>query len=365
MSEQGLVEVRNVFTHVNLHRDELTAFWIELLLGRSNPLVVAGKSVILDFSGARLAAQPGRQPFGQLSGDELREAEDRMLLQGIQVIGMGGGRWDDHRVGHRRTCTTMLVAKTMGVYQDPAFRRILQQTQEQDVYGRGYFMDLGAMISARAAREPDPHEVYLAFKRSLDDILAEERKFVAALDELDGAKVQTVSCRSGTRTLLVVESDNNKTPRAVRRKFGVDLLILQQSDGHTLLFGKGLPPSVLKDLVRVLRIKEARASGKRGQLPKWGPLEAEKSPLSPPKWSLHLAGGFVFNGSLTAPGVPPTRLTLSAVVSAARLALDDTDFGKRCPPEGSGKKCPRSNCPLYGAGLLRCRHRRYKEAQRG
>jgi len=363
MSEYRVVEVRNVLTHPHPHRDEITAFWLELLLTRSNPIMVGGELVVLDFSQARLVAQPGRCPFGQLSGDALREAEDQMLLQGTQVIGMGGGRWDDHSKRKRRTCTTMLVAGTMGVQQDPVFQRILQQVHEQDVHGRGYFMDMGSLVGARNAREPDPHMVYLAFKGNLDDILAEERKFVAAIEELDGAEVQTVPCRSGIRTLLVVESDNDKIPRAVRNKFRVDLLILQKADGHVLLFGKGLPRDVLKDLVRVLRIKEARAVGKRSQLPKWGLLEAEKSPLSNPRWSLHLAGGFVFNGSLTAPGVPPTRLTLSAVINIAKLALNDTYFGKKCPTVGSGKKCLRSKCALYGVGLNRCRRRRYQEAQ--
>jgi len=344
VNENGcFMNIDQVWVHPGPHLDDLVA----ALLLLSN----ARKKV----SEVRVVQITDRDPFSESSEGELRH-------RGIWVIGVGGNDWDDHVVEGRRLCAADLVAKDLGLEQDPAVQRMLSAVRENDLAGRGGYMHLADCI--RAMNQVLPPQAVLAWLEPVFQALYQrEVVFQKALSELEesGARQIAVPFSGGIRTLLVVESDNPQIVRAVRKHFGgafnLHIVVVRRISGQTIILADQCctPEVVLSDLVAILRVEE---QGSRRDVWEWRQLREDGTLVDVPQWHFEKRGLMILNGSDSAPRVPPTSLSLQQVVNAAILALSDLT------PAGCQDPCLKRKCPLYAYGLSICHWLRRGQARK-
>lgn len=326
-------DVKKIILHREPHFDDLLAAVLLAL-----------------FGGEKHLCSP--QTVSVVTVEDRGPMDNERLLAGRTIaIGTGGGPLDDHGDPKKRTAS-QLVVEYLGI-QDKVPQRVLDYALLNDKLGRGEFLGFADLVRAMN-RFFSPQDVFEWFLGTMKAVLKREEQFAEAVSEIWGAaQIVLVDCRAGARHLIVVESDLPDAARAAREKiikgdFALYLLIVRRSNGHTVVLSDhGVPEVVLRDLAKAVRYEEQSAGGKV-TLWGWKELGGDGTRSEVPEWYLDAKGGMLLNGSESAQGVEPTRLTLKQVISLATLAISDL------PPEGCTDPCPKRNCPIYPYGFSRC-----------
>lgn len=161
--------------------------------------------------------------------------------------------------------------------------------------------------------------------------------------------------------LIVMESDNFQTSKAMLGWAHADIAVVKKSTGHVqIMLSNGLRAT---DLARVLNVMEQREEGELRVI-NFRELSHEGT-IEGGRW--HYVDGMeaMLNGSLSAPNVPSTRLSLQQIVEAIETAFDPKNFstaeqGFAC----DGTTCKstlRRPCPWYAYGLGRCQSIRFEQ----
>ena len=342
-------QIKKIATHVRPHLDEIVAIWLLSMFGEER-YPGAAEATIEYWAGG------GETPTGQPASE--------YEANGYLLVGTGGGRFDEHGrngdKGKEGDCAATLVAKDLGIDQDAALAKILKFTLTNDLRGASHPFDLAAMIKSMYQLYPEDSERVIAWAiDALNAKYLEQKAFVdAQTTELENAEVLTITAGAKEFTMVVVESDNEHVSKAARSKDGLDAAIVVQkrSRGNVQIYTNKRHGLQLLDLAQMLRLEEQHLKG-RMVTTDWKVLVAEGKVEGAEEWYYHHEGQMLLNGSLSAPDVPPTNISLDRIKQAIIIAVNP-----RCLPEhcADSRQCTFRDCRWYGLGLHRCRKIRYE-----
>ncbi len=290
---------------------------------------------------------------------------EKYVVDGCLTIGVGGGPFDEHPNGGSQAkpneCSATLVAKTLGVEDDPALKVILNFVLIHDIQGGAQPFDLSILVKQVNLLYPDdPKRVIDWAMVALEAKYKEQNAFFEAVDDFSkNAKIEAIQIGNGQiLKMAAINSDNPQMGKYARAKTGgqMDIFVQRDKEGHTCIFSDKRSGIGLSDVARVLRYMEQKARGKMVTTD-WDELVAEGTVPGAEMWYYHREGQMLLNGSLTNPNVQPARLNLEQIQSIVRIALTPQLFPKnqaqKCL-EGQCTSSAEQKCPWYPFGLTRC-----------
>lgn len=355
-----MAHIYRIATHVKPHLDEIAAIW---LLRKFGEATLPGSSTAKVLFWGNGGSTPDGRPA------EIWEKE------GVLLLGIGGGRFDEHPSGASNgrkegECTTTLVAKALGIEDNPVFKKILRYVLTEDTKGGDSPFGLAALVKLLHDQLPEEPERVMDWTMTALDAKLNEQEQFNAFPEEEWRRIATLEEISGPRDrkykLAVVLSDNPQAAKFARSLRGgrADIVVVKRSTGHVQIFtnnGKGFRIS-LRDVAQSLRIMEQEAKGERRNVD-FVKLGAEGKLEGAEEWFYHLQGQMLLNGSLTATDVPPTKLSLDEIRNALVAALDPRAFSPEHRENCLAGICTASGqrpCAWYKLGLQRCRQIRYE-----
>ena len=249
-----------------------------------------------------------------------------------------------------RAAETALDAATiLGIEKWDMVGDVLMLAERKHDAGAATPFDLQTQVGYLHAGQPESRVRDIVF-RVLDAKRGEQILFMTAVDEVhpnkgDGTMfVQlwqpnsrpepiTISCKGSEREariaewteknhrllneICVVMSGNPKAHAAARSVFHPDIIVLRKPDRHVTIFFGSVPP---KPCVWRIREEECKRSD-TGVIPPREVLLRDGNIKEEPLWCYFEEGSMMLNGSLTAPGIPATRLSVEKIITAIVVGL--------------------------------------------
>lgn len=346
--------MKKVVVHVKLHLDELVAMWLLLCWGQEA------------FPGIETAEMETSGIGGDTSDGRPAEEWER---EGVLYIGTGRGRFDEHREGCEDKCCALLVAEALGIEDDPALIKLLEFTTKEDAKGENNPLGLASIIKAMHRNGKSVREILKWASQGLETIYQDQERFSGPLAEEYAAKARIVPLPSPgpdgkPMVACLIQSDMEGVDRYARSKKGCSaaIVLLKNSKGQIQIFANKKYPLRFDDLVVMVRLEEQMKAGGKPKITDWKLLAAYEKVEGIEAWFYH-KGGFLLNGSTTAPDVLPTKLTLDEILKLALIAFSP-EFNPAHAAACQQGKCTASSmkfCLLYKYGLQRCRQIRYEQ----
>jgi hypothetical protein len=180
----------------------------------------------------------------------------------------------------------------------------------------------------------------------------EEYLKLAGIVEIEAGRPQPLK-------MATIVSDNRQISKYAlsKRGGGADVAIIKNARGNVRILSRKDLRLEMRDVIRVIRIREREVNGCRDELP-WSVLEGEGLVPGASNWIIHLEGRMVLNGSTSAPDVPPTKLTFGEIIAIIKDCLNPKRFDLQRQGHCLAGTCATGRlhtCPLDRFGLLRCR----------
>ncbi len=344
-------------THERPHFDEIVAFWL---------LRKFGETIFLGISTAKVVfwATGGGTPDGRSAEEWERD--------GFLPIGIGGGRFDEHpSTGNGRKegeCAATLVAKAIGVHENPALELLLKYVLDNDTKGAGHPMDIAHLATLLYQLYPDnPEKVMEWVTEGIETKYREQLDFwIGTREEYERvAETEEIAClEDRTLQMVTVVSDSEQMNKFARFQ-GAAVVIQKRSTGNVQIFTNKKFGLVLEDVAQMLRLAEQEAKGEVVTT-EWHELATEGKVPGAEEWFFHEKLQALLNGSSTAKDVPPTSLPLEVIQEAVRIGLNPSVFEPEHAYDCRRGICTataRTPCPWYSWGLHRCRKIRYDMKQ--
>lgn len=338
--------VKALVMHREPHLDEICAAWLLIMFGGEK--FPGAKEAGIVFEGA------GGEDLQGLSANDLEE-------EGIVLIGVGGSRFDEHpgptRFGREDECTSTLVARELGIENDPALQGILKFVKNSDLHAGNHPWDLANLIKAMHSANTAPEDVINFGVMALSAKHAEQVKFLAAQKE--DVVIEEVK-GPGDRQLKIFSGiTGNDRFSASCRNQGAAVVIQQQPSGNVQISTNKKFGLVMRDTVQVLRIEEQKAKG-QVITTDWQALASEGKVNGANEWYYQPEGEMILNGSSSCPNTP-THLSLDRIREIVKIGVSPSTFEPGRAEECQRRICSstaKNPCPWYCYGLHRCRKTR-------
>lgn len=330
---------------------------------------VAGETVFFDTHEGPHLDEIATKWLIEKFGD--KEFLDKYVSNRILEVGIGGGLFDEHPVNSERKegeCAATLVAKALGVDDNPALEKILKFVVTHDLKGGAQPFDLASLVKLLHQQFPnDPERVIewamvgleAKYREQLQFFTATKQEFerAAEIEEIQGPGRQTLK-------MVTVVSDDEQMSKFARSSFGggAAIIIQRRSSGNVQIYTNKRYGLTLYDVAQMIRLAEQRAKG-QVVMTDWETLSSEGKVEGTEEWFFHHAGQMLLNGSLTAPDVPPTKLSLEQIKEMVRIGINPQAFEQsraQLCRSGNCTSTRNDQCPWYPWGLHRCRAIRYK-----
>lgn len=296
-----------------------------------------------------------------------KEFLDKYAPEGKIEVGVGGGPLDEHPTAEDKRkedeCATTLVAKALGVDDDPALEKILRFVLIHDTKGGAQPFDLSYLVGLVNQQFPnEPEKVFKWASIALEAKYQEQVQYFAA--EMENAEIEEIPGPHGQALKLVsIVSDNRQMAKFLRSEVNAAVCIMKKSSGQVQILTNKKFNLTLYDVAQMINLAEQEAEG-NVRITDWKKLSAEGTILNG-KWFFHYEGRILLNGSPKHPDVPPTQLSLERIKEIVRIGINPQAFEPSRASDCQKGKCtskPTSNpCPWYKWGLHRCRKIRYEQ----
>ena len=333
-----------LLTHERPHLDEIVAIWLLRKFGEQRFPGVATATVSFT-SGRRLVD----------SGVTSEDYEAR----GVLSLGVGGGRFDEHPTleeGRKAgDCATTLVAKELGVSDDPSLAKILRFVRAADVEGNASPFDISYVVKLLHSRYPtDPHRVIEWALVAIDAKYEEQLRFFTVVKpEFDAkAKVEEVAVGQRRLRMVTIDSDEGGIHKYARSEHGARAAVVVQrrATGNVAVFGNRQVGVDLREAAKLVRLAEQAAKGQVVTTDEER-LTAEGQVPGAEEWFYHKQGQMLLNGSLTQADVPATRLSLDQIAELVKVGIDPARLKPLCQSTG---RCIGEVCDWHQWALARC-----------
>lgn len=262
------------------------------------------------------------------------KSADDWETEGVLLIDLGGGKFDHHHDTHstKSDCASTLIAKYLGIDQDPALRKMLTYVKRDDLEGKGIIskdivdraFGLSAIIMNLNRDYPEhPDFVIDTVSRIYHAHYHEEYKRKVLMpqewQELQKqGKVMRFSVLTPQRPLhiVMVETDTKAMIGFLRavKSVQADVVVQKTSSGHINIVTRQVSPRL--DLrATIAAIRKAEATAKNMNLSATTQEEWEKPARMSgvEEWYFDTAANTLQNGGVDTSGITPTRLSLATL----------------------------------------------------
>ena len=195
------------------------------------------------------------------------------MKEGKILLDVGGGIFDHHNKLEKTTASE-LVAKALGIQNEPAIQKLLAYAKRDDFYGKGTQSDdpldkafgLSGLIAAMNKTHLDNPTVIVdtilpllqAHHNQEKQRTIESPKEISLLRERGLFSEIEVIQKKNTLKVCFVESDNVGLPGFLRATDGgrYDVVVQKRSTGHVNILTKPLKRPDLRPLVGLIRTEE-------------------------------------------------------------------------------------------------------------
>lgn len=346
-----------IVTHERPHLDEYLAIFLLRKFGEEKFPGISETKIIYWNSG-------GQVPDARSANDYEKE--------GALLVGIGGGRFDEHPTvdGECKEgeCAATLVAKALGIADDPSLEKILKFAVNNDLKAAAHPFDLAYVAKVMHQQYPNNPEIVMDWVMTgLEAKYHEQASFFnETKKEFDKvAEIEVIPCPRGKMLkMATIISDNEQMSKFARSVCGgnIAIIIQKKSSDNVQIYTNRQYGLTLYDVAQILRLTEQEAKGKI-VTKEWKALASEGKVEGAEEWFFHHAGQMLLNGSLTATGVPPTKLSLEQVKEIVRIGINpnvfESNFSDKCK-KGICASTMKKQCPWYKYGLHRCREIRFE-----
>lgn len=349
-------ECNTLVTHKRPHIDEILAITLLKKFGKEMFPGIQEAKIVFWENGNQL-------PHG-CSPEEYEKNEHALL------IGIGGGRFDEHPVNgdsKDEECAATLVAKALGIDEDPTLEKILKFVLNSDVKGVKQPFDLAYLTDLLHREHPDePERVIQWVFFALEAKYHEQLEFLtdtkndfeknAQIEQMNGPRGRTLK-------MATVVSDSELMSKFARSALGGNcaIVILKNTKGNVQIFTNKKYELILLDVIQIMRYEEQRAK-KRLVTTDFKILGQEGKVEGAEEWFYQVNGQMLLNGSLTS-SAKPTNLLLDRIKIFVRIGMNPDSFEpkreSRCK-KGICSSTRNNPCPWFNWGLHRCRKIRFE-----
>ncbi len=251
-----------------------------------------------------------------------------------------GGRFDHHVTnvasGKRTDCLSTLVARALGMEQNPILKKLLAWAKRDDLEGKGTvstdpldraFGLSGIIMNLNREFANDPEKTINFVMTILRVHVNEEyRRQVELPQEWERLqreqKARLFKSSQGSAELngVLVHTDNIALPGFLRAAHGFDVVAARRSTGHTSIMTKQERSLDLRPVIAGLRMQEA--------LKKNLSFDPNDEKLSAPgkypgleEWYYDDAANSLQNGGVNPQGIPATKLEDEEILIALQKGL--------------------------------------------
>lgn len=348
-----MARVHTIATHRRPHPDELGAIWLVKKRGGKKYPGIGDAKVMYWDAGSR--TPDGRTP-------EQYEAE------GVLLIGVGGGPLDEHptmnRPRKKDECAFTLVAKDLGIENDPAIQQLSEYLVNNDLHGVRQPLDFAHFVNVlHREHSNNPEKVMEWAMFALDALYNDQRAFWNSTPRKfrENAQIEDIPGPNGRILKMVtISSDNEQMAGFALSVHGVRAaIVIQQNSSRNvqIFFNKSAELELqTAEIARIVRYAEQSV---RGKILTTNPqiLSAEGIVPGAEVWHFFPQGQMLLNGSLTAPSKPPTLLSLEEIQDLVRIGVNPRRFERshrRTCTQGVCTSTPTNPCPWYKFQLGRC-----------
>jgi hypothetical protein len=208
-----------------------------------------------------------------LSHTDQNKDEKEYLKEGKVLLDVGGGIFDHHNKPEKTTASE-LVAKALGIQNEPAIQKLLAYAKRDDFYGKGTQSDdpldkafgLSGLIAAMNKTHFDNPAVIVdtilpllqAHHNQEKQRTIESPKEISLLRERGLFSEIEALQKKNTLKVCFVESDNVGLPGFLRATDGgrYDVVVQKRSTGHVNILTKPLKRPDLRPLAGLIRAEE-------------------------------------------------------------------------------------------------------------
>lgn len=312
-----------IVTHKRPHLDEIVAIWLLKKFGEESFPGI--KNAEINFSG------DSSKLLEDISAAEWEKA-------GMLLVGVGGGRFDEHPANDNnrkeKDCAATLVAKELGIDQDPALEKILKFTTADDLNGSGHPFNLAHIIKSLYNLHSE-NEVIKWAMMALDAKHQEQIVFweIAKTEFEQKAQIEEIKKFGLKYRIATVASDCDQINKFARyTTIGTEttggkiaIIIQKKSSGNVQIFTNRKFGFSLYMVAAQIRLAEQKIQN-RPQAKDWREMIGEGKVKNAEEWYYFPKGESLFNGSLTSSNTPPTRLPIEKIQQIVRENLRKGTF---------------------------------------
>jgi len=266
-------------------------------------------------------------------------SEVSKTFEGSIALDVGGGELDHHKIVPPVTCSE-LVARKLGIEENPAIAKLLEYSRRDDMEGKGTVSSdpldkaFGLSGLVAALNKTRPNDAAGIVKDVLPLIEGHYREEVQRTVELpkefekkkSEGKIDIFEVRQRDKKLsvIILESDNTSMPGFLRSQIGgrFDVVVQRMSSGHTNILTRPTKRIDLRSLALVIRLEEANQSGVQ--------MKEDSRYLSQPgkvsevsNWYYDVATNSIQNGGANPKDTIPTRIDAFAMRKLIEVGLEE------------------------------------------
>lgn len=306
------------------------------------------------------------------SGDFVQQHLDP--ADGMIKLGVGHGKFDEHQANGKRMawdCCATLVAKALGVFEDPCLKKILLYVRHRDAHAGAHPMEIEPLVKLLHRAKLNTLEILAWVETSFDALYEEQMIFLTegrkAFEAANTIIKEVVGPNGKSIKLAVVHSESELVSKYARAEIGGNCGVVIQvyETGHVVIFGSKRHGINLVETIQILRYKEQQVKGKI-VVTDWRELVVPGKNPAIDEWYL-LGGGVILNSSLTVPDVPATEIPLKHIVHAVEVGINPRAFYHKNAEKCRNGWCVATRafpCPWYNWHIQRCREARQAKYQK-
>ncbi len=301
-------EITKIILPNKPHLDPIAAYWLILNYGENH---------FKGIKNVKLAVwKAGENPSPEI----LKEWEKSNIIS----FDIEGGTFDHHNTGD---CTTLLVAKKLGIENNPELQSLLRYIQEDDTAGlHNNFGDLAGLIKCLYKRGDKTEDVIKFTLNAIDALQNKEKGWLidAKAEFENKAKIFKIKRHKNNIKLAAIKSDNLDVANYAKQKENCAVVIQKNSQGHVFIFTNAFFRLNIKNIVGVIRLKEAKLCGKK--IKNTASLKKPGKILEVQNWFYHESLNAMMNGSAALAETPPTKIPIEDIVGLVVFGLSSDSY---------------------------------------
>ncbi len=291
------VRIKKILTHEGIHFDEALALFI-----------------LTNFPSEKYPGAAGAKVEFLSNGGMLDKTAEEYRKEGILLVGIGGGELDEHATANREglanECAATLVAKAVGVENDPALKTLLEYAERIDRSPTCQPFEFPTFMKEFSAVTNDSAKLWKLTRPFIEAKWYMQNEFHQCHKDVTDECFAEFGARGGKQLLMVaVKTDNPQMNKYLRAKYPNCAVVVQQnSKGNIQILTNNKYHQFLnlEQMVKVIRSGEMFHRGI--PIPQDKDLSCDGRVIGADCWWYQKEAGNLFNGSLTARDVQPTQI---------------------------------------------------------